>query len=135
MFIDPNHRTVKGTGVWCPPEALIDDDIESISSKADIFSFGLVLYECIACIPPHTQLCETDDDDDDDDEADESLDEEAGFDFEAFIGTRPPLPFVENLSDEYNTLIEIFYVSTNELPEERPSAKCISSALKKSSDV
>lgn len=58
--------------------------------------------------------------------------EEECFDFEAMMGTRPPLPFVETLGNEYNTLIEIFYVCTNESPEERPTAKCLANALKKS---
>lgn len=143
------RKIISGTSVWCAPEAVIDDNAKSISSKADIFSFGLVLYECIACIPPHTYMADADDDndkaDDDSDEADDNNDEskesneDESFDsenadlpyFESLMGTRPPLPYVETLSNDYDTLIEIFYVCTNESPEDRPTAKCLASALKK----
>lgn len=79
-------------------------------------------------------MADTDDDNEESEPNDEkdsdAEDEDDCFDFEAMMGTRPALPFVETLGNDYNILIEIFYVCTNELPEERPTAKCLASALK-----
>ena len=44
--------TYTGTDLWNAPE-VFEEDPEFISTKTDIFSFGLVLYECIALCPPH----------------------------------------------------------------------------------
>lgn len=41
-----------GTDLWSAPEVHLDESV--ISIKADIFSFGLVIYEMIALQPPHT---------------------------------------------------------------------------------
>lgn len=77
-------------------------------------------------------------DDDHDESVQNDAEDEDCFDFEALMGTRPPLPFVETLGNDYNTLIEIFYVCTNEMPDERPTASalnaCLASALKRSED-
>lgn len=69
---------------------------------------------------------------DNDDEESSDPEDEACFDFEALMGTRPPLPYVETLGNDYDTLIEIFYVCTNESPDKRPTAKCLANALTKS---
>jgi PDZ-binding kinase len=42
-----------GTSCWTAPEALCRDGLSPITNKADIFSFGLVLWEMIALKPPH----------------------------------------------------------------------------------
>ncbi|XP_055608860.1 lymphokine-activated killer T-cell-originated protein kinase homolog [Uranotaenia lowii] len=42
-----------GTAIWSAPEVL-EEDPTLISSKADIFSFGLIVYETISLLPPHT---------------------------------------------------------------------------------
>lgn len=97
-----------------------------------------MLYECIACVPPHTYASDdtdtVDDDTNEESNEDESsdLEDEECFDFEALMGTRPALPFIESLSNDYNMLIEIFFLCTSEAPEDRPSAACLNSALKKS---
>lgn len=41
---------------------------------------------------------------------------------EPYLGTRPLIPDQYELSEEYNHVMEIFFICTNELPEDRPSA-------------
>lgn len=41
-----------GTDLWSAPEVFSDDYLVGI--KADIFAYGMVIYETIACQPPHT---------------------------------------------------------------------------------
>lgn len=173
-----------GTSLWCAPEALIDDNEVNISYKADIFSFGLVLYECIALIPPHSwamsDICEDNSSvieiedsvieiDDSIVEMDESegkencsqlsnsrineietskfkangiqiesskdlindsqLEDESVMDDDEMVqlyGTRPPMPESDELSEEYNVIMELFYVCTMQDPEDRPAASGLS---------
>lgn len=42
-----------GTLPWCAPEVLCNNGLTPITNKADIFSFGLVLWEMITLSPPH----------------------------------------------------------------------------------
>ncbi|XP_055912976.1 lymphokine-activated killer T-cell-originated protein kinase [Eupeodes corollae] len=126
---NPNLQYV-GTDIWSAPEIIDREDV--IDQKADIFSFGLIIYETIALCPPHTLNLN-------DDESEESFKENSNnmsvdeFDisFERACGTRPPLPQAFQLTTEYNTVVELFYCCTNEEPEDRPTAKAIGASLEK----
>lgn len=49
-----------GTEPWKPKEALQDDGV--ITDKADIFAFGLTLWEMMTLSVPHVNLrCDPDD--------------------------------------------------------------------------
>ncbi|XP_034248765.1 lymphokine-activated killer T-cell-originated protein kinase [Thrips palmi] len=109
--IDPDNFV--GTSVWSAPETAGLCD-EPVSSKVDIFAFGLVLWEMIALEIPHT-------DDLEESNMDISITEA---DLENRIGTRPALPPVD-LDDGYNGIMEIFYCCTEEDPNSRPSAEML----------
>ncbi|KFV57130.1 Lymphokine-activated killer T-cell-originated protein kinase, partial [Gavia stellata] len=114
-----------GTEPWKPKEALQDDGV--ITDKADIFPFGLTLWEMMALSVPHLNL------DDDSGDEDESFDEDC-FDMEAYyaaLGTRPALN-MEELDSSYQCMIDLFSVCTNEDPKQRPSAASIVEALEAS---
>jgi serine/threonine protein kinase len=50
-----------GTVLWSAPEVLRKDGLTPITNKADMFSYGLVLWEMIALCPPHLDESLTDD--------------------------------------------------------------------------
>nr|XP_058927349.1 lymphokine-activated killer T-cell-originated protein kinase isoform X1 [Kogia breviceps] len=111
-----------GTEPWKPKEALEENGI--ITDKADIFAFGLTLWEMLTLSIPHISL--PDDEDDEDKTFDESdFDDEAYY---AALGTRPPVN-MEELGEPYQKVIELFSVCTNEEPQDRPSAAHIVDAL------
>lgn len=116
----PNADFV-GTDLWNAPE-VFEEDAALISTKTEIFSFGLVLYECIALCPPHTlEMAAADPkkalnfDDDGSDEEEDDLD--------FMVGTRPLFPDEMKLSDDYNDILQLFHICTDENPESRPDAK------------
>ncbi|GAB1299016.1 Lymphokine-activated killer T-cell-originated protein kinase [Apodemus speciosus] len=111
-----------GTEPWKPKEALEENGI--ITDKADMFAFGLTLWEMMTLCIPHIIL--PDDDDDEDATFDESdFDDEAYY---AALGTRPSIN-MEELDESYQKVIELFCVCTNEDPKDRPSAAHIVEAL------
>ena len=110
-----------GTEPWKPKEALEEDGI--ITDKADIFAFGLTLWEMMTLSIPHINLPDDDDEDKTFDESD--FDDDAYY---AALGTRPPVN-MEELDETYQKVIELFSVCTNEDPKDRPSAARIVEAL------
>ncbi|XP_044867970.1 lymphokine-activated killer T-cell-originated protein kinase isoform X3 [Mauremys mutica] len=114
-----------GTEPWKPKEALEDGGV--ITDKADIFAFGLTLWEMMTLSIPHLNLPDEDDDDDDE----ETTFDEDDFDDEAYyaaLGTRPPLN-MEELDQSYQKAIEMFSICTCEDPKQRPSAAHIVAVL------
>ena len=124
---DPDKKYV-GTEAWSPLEVIKDHQV--LTNKADIFAFGLLIYEMLALHSPHVDKLQfADDDDDDDDDPDESINDE---EFRAALGTRPPLPDDLQMDSAYSKILEIFFAATNEDPKERPSATDILDILKQS---
>ena len=64
---DPKAEYI-GTEPWKPKEALEEGEI---TDKADIFAYGLTLWEMMTLVMPHMEMLEDEDDDDDDTEEDE----------------------------------------------------------------
>lgn len=135
-----------GTNLWCAPEVLIEDNTANISSKADIFSFGMVIYECIALIAPHMwAMMENEEGDESIINLDDSdvpktndsiidLTDQSMVDIDLLVGTRPPLPEKDDLPKTYNVPVELFYVCTNSTPECRPTAACLINMLKQNEE-
>jgi PDZ-binding kinase len=128
---DPKKLYI-GTDAWAPMESLRR---LPITTKADIFAFGLVIFEMLALHPPHIDklVCDepeersfTDDLDSSADSGDESFDDS---DFRNALGTRPPLPDLLDLDNTYAKVLEVFFATTMEDPELRPSAREIISIL------
>jgi len=115
---NPDTRYV-GTEAWSPMEVIKEKEV---TNKADIFAFGLVVYEMLALHSPHVDKLEVPDSDDEDGDVDDSVYEQA---FRAALGTRPPLPDSIDLDQTYRTILEIFFAATNEDPDKRPSAEDI----------
>lgn len=53
---NPNARYV-GTDIYSAPE-IFNAPPQDISSKCDIFSFGLIIFECVSLRPPHYEHLE-----------------------------------------------------------------------------
>ena len=113
----PLDRKYVGTEAWCPMEVIRDQGVPT--SKADIFAFGLLVYEMLSLHSPHIDMLFCNDDSGDEDN-DDSVDEEA---FRAALGTRPLLPDSFQFDQSYRGVLEIFFTATDEDPDQRPSAR------------
>lgn len=119
---DPKAEYI-GTEPWNSKEALVGG---VITDKADIFSYGLTLWEMMTLAMPHLETLDQDDDcDDEGDSFEEDFDEDAYYER---LGTRPSLD-AEALGAAYRRMVELFYLCTEEDPKKRPSAAQIVQAL------
>lgn len=70
--VDKNGKVLDeytgGTECWSAPEVLGKSEDE-VTTKADIFSFGLVIYEMLALQPPHATMYFEEENDADDEES------------------------------------------------------------------
>ena len=123
-----------GTDAWSPPEVVHGEEV--ITTKADVFALGLVVFEMLALHPPHIDKLGGDEDefggdstfndtydsmeDEEDSSGDESFDDSA---YRAALGTRPALPAHLRLDQAYSRTMEAFIVMTLEEPQLRPAAK------------
>nr|XP_012225284.1 PREDICTED: lymphokine-activated killer T-cell-originated protein kinase [Linepithema humile] len=124
-----------GTRCWNPPEIINDDG--PVTSAADIWTYGLVLWEMISLTTPHV------DEFDESEFSDESITDHSNLDDStinmnesgAFLkdimpcenkkyGTRPPLPDID-LGKEYERVLEVFFICTTADYKLRPSAKVL----------
>lgn len=102
-----------GTPVWCAPEVLKYP--QEVTTKADIYSFGLVFWEMLSLMPPVDESV-----------AETSFDISSDLDDESFCvpsaeRQRPSLPDI-TLGKEYDPILEIFYCCTENDLSLRPSA-------------
>ena len=146
-----------GTEAWSPKEVIMGDPV--ITSKADMFAFGLVIFEMISLHSPHLDKLgpEEEDDGEDIDEEKEELREAA---FMAALGSRPPLPDSVDLDNSYRfhnitssiklkgllalncfylflsrRILEIFFSCTEVVANKRPSAAEVLAQLESEQNV
>ncbi|CAG5050929.1 unnamed protein product [Parnassius apollo] len=110
-----------GTEAWSAPEVIHGG---TISSKTDIWPLGLVFWEMMALMPPHTQI----DDDTLDESVDSMEDDDSMLDyFSARYGTRPVIP--SNICPvKYEQPLALFCACTDTEPELRPLASSLAAA-------
>jgi hypothetical protein len=98
-------RTVVGTPGYIPPEVLRGSSrgAEPYSTAADIYSFGMIMYELFALKAPYSEFKW------DADRCDAIL-----------AGKLPEMPV---LSEEYNECVKLFTRCVSHAPSERPSAR------------
>lgn len=122
---DPKAEYI-GTEPWNAKEVLEGGEI---TDKADIYSYGLTLWEMMTLSMPHLEMLddkeEVEEEEDEDDSAEDSFDEDAYYER---LGTRPLLD-AEALGGSYRRMVELFYLCTEQEPKNRPSAAQIVQAL------
>ncbi|KAI4893886.1 hypothetical protein NFI96_024333, partial [Prochilodus magdalenae] len=129
MQVSDPDACYTGTEPWKPKEAL---EGELITDKADIFAYGLTLWEMMTLSVPHLEMLNDDSDCDDDDSFDEDdFDEDAYYER---LGTRPPLD-TATLGGAYQRMVELFCLCTQEDPCKRPSAAHIVQVLESNSQL
>jgi len=109
-----------GTEAWSPKEVILGDQM--ITTKADMFAFGLVIFEMISLHSPHIDKLDSIEGEEDNEDFDEEEEEEREAAFMAALGTRPPLPDTVDLDNSYRRVLEIFFSCTEIVAEKRPSA-------------
>ncbi|XP_033223233.1 lymphokine-activated killer T-cell-originated protein kinase [Belonocnema kinseyi] len=122
-----------GTECWTAPEILSEEG--PVTNKADMWAYGLVLYEMIALSPPHVDSCDTMsdvmkeimNDENSDENEDPNLSMDMSYNSELDLttrgpGTRPLLP-AYFLGKGYDQVLEIFSICTEEEYTKRPSAR------------
>lgn len=117
-----NGALYEGTPCWSAPE--VSYELPQITTKVDIYAFGLVIWEMIALQPPVTGNYF---DQTDSFLSDNSLTENSVI--TETVKLRPDLPDIEFTTD-YNPVLEMYYCCTVVEPKKRPSASDIVSLLK-----
>lgn len=114
-----------GTQAWSAPEVIdmdgsFENDEAVITCKADIFSYGLTIWEMLSLCVPHADLLQDEEEDEEDDEKSYGSDC-PDLAYQEALGTRPPLPDLPEVPD-YSTAIAVFIATTEYDPEKRPLA-------------
>ncbi|KAK4322128.1 hypothetical protein Pmani_007106 [Petrolisthes manimaculis] len=110
-----------GTECWSAPEAL-EELICTVTSKMDMFSFGLTLWEMVSLCPPHVDKLDIDNNTTINVENSQDDFSTGDEEYRKALGTRPPLPDT-HLGTEYFPVLEIFNACTEMDPKKRPSAR------------
>ncbi|SPP81807.1 lymphokine-activated killer T-cell-originated protein kinase-like [Drosophila guanche] len=121
-----SSRVYEGTDLWSAPEVIQQSKV--LNSKADIFSFGLVIYETLALVLPHTLNMDFAEDKENQQTDGDLIEELSDFKKSSLLlpyGTRPALPVAFQVSEEHESIVALFFLCTNTPMEDRPTARNI----------